>query len=330
MMNVEDFACYVADEAYKILSDELDINMMQVRSSMKNNGTKTHFVTPTRQGDTVSPTIYLDNLYESYKDGKDIEDCVDELCEVVRKNIGKGQELKDVGKMFGDYEKAKENLKICVINTKLNKELLGEVPHVNVEDVSLVFRVIVESNEGMTGSVLVRNEHMEHWGIEVNQLYEDAKTIMNKRNDTVICSMMDILRDYIPSEELKSTEDRGFFKDEMYVISNRSKVFGASEPFYNPSILDKLGEEMGDLYVIPSSIHEVIVVSKELMSYEDASRLIQSVNDTEVEPEEVLSDHPYVYNAKTHELTMKDDKVEVESEAVSENVKEVNRKSRTH
>ena len=60
----------------------------------------------------------------------------------------------------------------------------------------------------------------------------------------------------------------------------------------------------GDLYILPSSIHEVLVLPSSILKPEELEVLVQSVNRTEVRPEDVLSDHVYHFDCQTKQLSM--------------------------
>ena len=306
MMNIEDFANYIADEAYKVLSDELDVTMMNVRNITKNNGVERYSISPARQGDKVCPNIYLDELFKAYQGGEEIENCVDSFLSIVRQTINTNKSLEQLGEFFKNYDKVKNNLQICVINTMLNKELLKDTPHIVVEDVSLVFRFVVNDPKRDFGSILIKDAHLKIWGINELKLFEDAKLCAQRNNTTTIQSMGEVIRGIVPPESMTEEMEREFMSNDMYVVSNKSRFFGAAEAFYNPSILRPLANAIGDLYVIPSSVHELIVVSKDSMSYSECAQMIKAVNSEEIRQEDILSDHPYVYNAKTHELSMFD------------------------
>lgn len=89
----------------------------------------------------------------------------------------------------------------------------------------------------------------------------------------------------------------------IYVLTNQLKFFGASVLLYR-DILKKCSDLFkDDFYLIPSSIHEVIALPKELVSSrENLNALIQEVNREHVAPEEILSDHFYFYNYSTGQL----------------------------
>ena len=68
-----------------------------------------------------------------------------------------------------------------------------------------------------------------------------------------------------------------------------------------PELLQHLGETFGrDFYVIPSSIHEVILIPEtEEFSIEYFSDMVKGINEKQMYPTEVLSDSIYYYDKET-------------------------------
>ncbi len=77
----------------------------------------------------------------------------------------------------------------------------------------------------------------------------------------------------------------------MYVLSNDKQVFGAGAILYD-GMYEKLERIVGDFIVIPSSVHETIIVPSVYDSPYITS-MIREVNETVVAPDEVLSNRPY-------------------------------------
>ena len=106
--------------------------------------------------------------------------------------------------------------------------------------------------------------------------------------------MMEVLFDDRPADE------------QMFVISNTSKVNGAASMFYE-DVLSDLAEKMGtNLYILPSSIHESIAVSAKMGNPEHLAEMVAEINAGQVTPEEQLSDHVYLFNAEEKTLTLAD------------------------
>lgn len=94
--------------------------------------------------------------------------------------------------------------------------------------------------------------------------------------------------------------------DTMFVLTNDTKVNGAAA-ILNDDIRQEIAEKVGDFYMLPSSIHETLIVSKDAgMEFKELEQMVQEVNQTQVAPGERLSDHVYEYDAKEHELFRSD------------------------
>lgn len=88
-------------------------------------------------------------------------------------------------------------------------------------------------------------------------------------------------------------------EDPMFIITNQQTLDGASAIFY-PEVMDQIGEGFqGNFFILPSSIHETIVVPDNgEFDYRVLQDMVQTINASEVSPEERLSDHVYHYDVK--------------------------------
>ena len=93
--------------------------------------------------------------------------------------------------------------------------------------------------------------------------------------------------------------------DDMLVLSNRQCNLGAHVMLYQDELLSFANKLNSDLYIIPSSIHELLV--RPLSSGFSADMLkftISSVNDECVSPNEFLSNNLYLFSKDTGEITI--------------------------
>ena len=94
--------------------------------------------------------------------------------------------------------------------------------------------------------------------------------------------------------------------DTMFVLTNDTKVNGAAA-ILNDDIRQEIAEKVGDFYMLPSSIHETLIIPKDAgMEFKELEQMVQEVNQTQVALGERLSDHVYEYDAKEHELFRSD------------------------
>ena len=91
--------------------------------------------------------MYLDDIYGKVQKKEQIEILVDEMINFYETEVKKDIDFSDISKLQ-DYEKVKLHLYPKLISTKKNKELLSDVPHKNILDLSLVYYLRCNSGKG--------------------------------------------------------------------------------------------------------------------------------------------------------------------------------------
>lgn len=221
----------------------------------------------------VYPTIYFDdfNGLEASK-----------ACNEIQKRYEKHKLTKSIDiEWFKDFEKVKSNLQIKLINAEKNKEYLKDKPFIQILDLAAAFYIRVRSNEIGEGSIMVLNNHAKMWNVTAEMLYEAAK----ENEHAIITDMVD----FMP----KHTE---LLKGYQYIVSNKRSLNGAGTFIAN---IDKLKERLKKFYILPSSIHEVLVMPADRYSYNKKAldAMVKGVNRI-VSPEERLADHAYYFNGE--------------------------------
>ena len=87
----------------------------------------------------------------------------------------------------------------------------------------------------------------------------------------------------------------------MYVATVPDKISGAGVIAYQ-EFMDQAAEKLGgDFYILPSSIHEILLVKDDgNVDFKDLKAMVEEVNATQVAPEEKLTDSVYHYDSKDH------------------------------
>lgn len=268
-----------------------------VNHVIKNNGRELDGLVIMEEGSNIAPTIYLNSYYEQYKDGRNISDIVKEIMNIHKSNK---DNLKFASDMFNDYANVKDKVVYKVINYDKNLKLLTDVPHKKILDLAVVYYCLLEQDRGMSATALIHNSHMKSWNVTEEQLYEDAIINTPKLLKSCIKPMSAMLREMIEVEGEDEKEDGDTQlmgrEGEMYVLTNANRVNGAACMLYE-KVLDKFADLMeADLYILPSSIHEVIILPKE-SSYDKKmlQEMVREVNIEGVAADEVLSDNVYEY-----------------------------------
>lgn len=249
----------------------------------------------------ISPTIYLEQYYEQYKELMDIEEdpiqaIWNSISEIYDQKI---PELDFDIEDFRDFEQMKGNIRIKLINYEKNQEWLEELAYLPFLDLACVFYVVCKSNGLENASANIYKSHMELWGCSEEELFDAA--IENMKNDYVILSMIDVIKHMDVDSDMEDKMDTL----PMYIISNGNKIYGASAILCR-GVLKEFSRKMGyeKVAIIPSSIHECILVPlEEGVSETYFNYMVSEVNKNNVPIEEILSDHIYIYNAAENKIS---------------------------
>lgn len=277
---------------------------------IKNNGRELDGIAIMEKSSHIAPTIYLNGYYEQYMSGRSIESVADE---VVSLHIKNRDGIRLCSEYFESYGKLRKVIVYKLINYEKNKKLLSDVPHKRILDLAVVFYCLIDQSGGVSATALIHREHIKKWGITEETLYNDAlknTPVLLKSSITPMSSLLhEIARecgDDRASRVVDEMECEGDTCGEsLYVLTNSSRVNGAACILYD-NLLGSFAEVIhADLYILPSSVHEVILLPK-LNSFDksDLLNMVREVNEQGVAEDEVLSDNVYEYNRKDGVITL--------------------------
>lgn len=254
----------------------------------------------------ISPTLYINDMYGEYLKTEDLQTTLEgaakTMDEAFRKSI--------IPPM--DISTAKDNIIFQFVNTEQNKDMLKNVPHKEFQDLSIIFRWVVNMDrKGITSSV-INNKLAEKLGMDAEQLLKAATINTRRILPPVVLSMNEVVKNMFADKGMLSEVADHMIgerdpKMSMWVISNERMIEGAASMLYK-DILHKLAESMGtDLYILPSSIHEVIAVSVEMGEPEKLAQVVAEVNMEQVNLSERLSNQVYHYDKELMKITLASD-----------------------
>lgn len=268
---------------------------VSVHTAQKYNGILRRGILFSEQGSNISPTIYLEEYYRQFERGDTIDEIVGEILVLYRKIRFKEPWKEEI---IRNYEGIKGRIIYRLINKGANEKLLAEMPHVPYLDLAIVFYVLLEAGIYGTATMPVKTEHLALWKVTEAQVYEQACKNTEKLLPCEFRSMRSVLEEMTdidaPDEE-----------DVLYVLSNHLRSFGAAAVLY-PGRLEEAGDYLEeDFYVLPSSVHEMIIVRKSAASGKAfLSAMVSEINATQVDTEEVLSNRAYYYERAHKKLSM--------------------------
>ena len=267
-----------------------------IHTAVKNNGKERKGITVSEKGIHISPTIYLEEYFQQFQEGKPIEKIVEKILQLYEE-VKCSHPCEE--SLLQNYEELKGKFACELIHRGKNEKLLNDIPYVPWMDLAIVVFVLLEVSPYGTATVLVRKEHLEIWGLTEAQLFDEAKKNTPILLPYQFCPMRKLLREICPYAVDEGEEE----EESLYVLSNKLRSFGAASMLYE-GILEKVGQKLGEnYYILPSSIHEVIVVPESKSPVkQDLEEMVREINETQVEEEEVLSDRVYYFSRKENRL----------------------------
>lgn len=287
-MDITDFAQKVCKAVKEKLGEQHTVELKEVR---KNNGVLLHGLLISSGSHNVVPTIYLDHFFRAYNEGMTFAEILRRLLEVYGQDVPSRSINME---FFRDFKKVQSRICFRLIGQAGNEELLKDIPYVEFLDMAICFFYAYKGNELGEGSILIHNSHMEMWECSVADLMGLARQNTPRLFPWQCCTMEEVIREMIDRER---QEELLTEKVPMKVLSNRQRSNGAVCLIY-PEVLEHLAQESEtDLYILPSSIHETILLADSgRESPGELKSMIVQVNRTQVAPEEVLTDSLYRYD----------------------------------
>lgn len=282
------------------------------REVIKNNGVRLHGVIITGKESNVSPTVYIDELYDEYEAGRAFGDIVYDIICVYQKNA---KEINMDMDFFTQFAQAKSRILYKLIHRESNDRLLAEVPYITWNDLAIVFYYAFEDERFGKATILIKDSHLAMWGIDVPALYETAKTNMLRMRPEEMLPVRQLIREFMTQNKCPGRERQINVPEDvetamerntvMYVLSNCDRVFGASALLYSASMKALAEKWNKNLIILPSSVHEVILLPDDGITEKEFYReMVKEVNDTQVEPEERLSYNVYYYDRILQKVTI--------------------------
>ena len=236
-------------------------------------------------------TINMDKHYKMYLAGKPVDEIVDL---VQQQAMDAFEERPDVDiSRVKDYESLCSNVMMEAVSREKNAEYLQDVPHYDMADLSIIYRVNVgESRNQGIGVITVDNRLLNSMGVSQDQFQKDVLDRALTGEPPILRSLTEVLGGIIAGD--------GSGPDgELFLATNSDALYGASV-IAIPGFLDQAAEKLGgSFYILPSSVHEVLLLKNDqAMEVQDLENMVQEINESIVSPEEQLSDRVYHYDAK--------------------------------
>ncbi len=274
-MTYYQFVQAVETKVKEVVRDKIEVC---AHTAEKNNGVTRKGIMLTERGINISPTIYLEEYYRQFQNGNSLDHIAADILRLYHEV--RFRKSWDAEKMT-DYEKVEDRIIYRLVNRGANEKFLENVPHIPYLDLAIVFCVLLEM-----------------WGVSGEDLYKKASENTCRLLPDDFSTMSKVI------EELSDMPQEDG-EEYMYVLSNRIRSYGSAAILYDRR-LEGIGMYLkSNYYVLPSSIHEVIIIpEKAAPGKEPLSQMVGEINRTQVAEEEILSDHAYYYDREKKRLIL--------------------------
>lgn len=298
-MEYKEFVEYIKMNAGYIAGEGGNITINHV---IKNNGCEMDGLVIMEKGKDIAPTIYLDSFYELYTNGENIKNIIRQIEVIYEQN--KNNVTFDVN-ILKHFDTIKDKIVYKVVNYRSNEKLLEQVPHKRILDLAVVFYCLLDNEYGRSATALIYNNNLKNWDVTIDDVYKAALKNTPDLLHSKISSMAALFEKCGVNVDGEEVDLKDYVPSDMYVLTNESKLNGAACILYENVLYDFAQKLGADLYILPSSVHEVILLPKlSMFEKDELVNMVKEVNTEGVAADEVLSDHVYEYNRTERLITM--------------------------
>ncbi len=171
---------------------------------------------------------------------------------------------------------------------------IAYVPEPSGLDLVTTFIVPVKDFNDGTASYTLKFKHLQTLDLGIHEVFEAAKRHIDE-DEIYLKSMYETLKDMM-GENVPIPEDA---PDCMWVLTNSTKLYGAAL-LLSETVLENASKTLGsDYLIVGSSVHELLLIRKDEssgMAPDSIRQIIADVNDTQVDPVDILSYSLYQYS----------------------------------
>lgn len=196
--------------------------------------------------------------------------------------------IEELKRDITDYNKMRPHIMATLRNADWDAKIYIRADRYGFPGMIIEPKIFLGVIEDSQASVVINEQILKVWNVSKPQLISDA--IENLQ--PVISPMWGLLEEMAELVNIEELGDISVPPIPMYVVSNKERWYGAAAIL---KAKNELREMFPDGYIIiPSSIHETIVVPGTEADIGPVSEIVRAVNSSNLEPWEVLGHRAYM------------------------------------
>lgn len=287
-MTKEQFAAELRNKLPEYMPDRYKNLVFNEEMINKNNGVTLRGIL-IDDGSKCTPIFYIDRMYDSFCSNHDFKETIRKFAKTIIDTMDNKPDPDNI------LKKIKENSNLIVpklINAEKNQELLKNCPHRFFLDLAVVYEIVLETDH----FILIKNEMFDYHEMTEDELYHLA--VKNVREQKQVVTLGQILKEMVGVEE-------DLEQIPMLIAKTKYETHGASVMLCEDVLSEAADMLKSDLYILPSSIHEIIVIPVDFRNgVAGLKDMVNTVNQTQVLPDEFLSDSVYFFDRKLKKLSI--------------------------
>lgn len=236
-----------------------------LRPLPRNNGVTLDGLTLQGPGAHLAPTIYLNPYYQKLIRGSSLESIVEEILQLYQTTPPPASLTAE---SVINFEYLKDKIMFRMIHNASNQVLLSDVPHIPYLDLSIIFFLSLERTETGQVTAMIHNSHARMWNVTAKDLWRLARENTPREFPAEIQSMQELLQtmagdtsqDACDPSLLELLLQSPSETIPLYVLTNQTGLYGAACMIYQDILKDFAARLEKDLIVLPSSVHEVLLM----------------------------------------------------------------------
>lgn len=289
---LEEFTKELADTLQAVMKQTYDVNVIAQPYTVQKTNVEKQGITVRFKESEIAPTIYTDGYYNMYKNGTSFAEIAAEAGQTA---FNAHLDSPAIPALTAD--EAKKHISLTLVNTSLNQKMLENTPHMEIlnGELSAIPRWYISDE----ASFIVSNDLASKLMMTPDEVLSIGQKNINSQHFEAK-SMRQTLSEIIGGESLNLMSPTD--GPDMIVLSSENKIQG-SKALLSEEALGKVHDMIGDYVILPSSIHEVICLPiSDDMNPDVLRAMVHDVNDTQVEPEERLSNNIMMYDGQKLKL----------------------------
>lgn len=252
---------------------------------------------------SFKPVVNLDAYYDDYCKGADMSDIADGAYKTMTSYYPyPGMEKQNLNKLM-EYENAKQKLFISVVNVKRNAQYLEDKVYETFGDIAIIPKIFAFKTADYLGSAAITKKMLKEYPVSAEELIAEAKSNMLQLFTPICRNMKDfiieiMMENGMTEEQVKNIlpPDEDMEDHPIYILTTQQDRMASI--LFCDGILEQIRNQIGDFYIIPSSVEEVILIPENFNDTDEIYEMLHSVNGNSdcIEERKILSDHIYRFN----------------------------------